>query len=117
MKPNKSLTSASYDEAPSGRPAGRCLASSVKPLDRRLRVCTPVVVESDLAADDVVLFPAGRALGKSKLRLDDLLEHRVGGHVLLDDLVVDLELPAQDRIRSLEEPHLVLSLQRYVILR
>src|ERR1043165_6497760 len=100
----------------SARPNG-AFAQVVEPSDRGLRVRSEVMVESHLAADDVVVFPAHGALGKIELRLDDLLEQWIARHVLLDDLVIELELSLEDCVRRLEEADLILRLQRYVILR
>src|SRR5215471_10098973 len=98
-------------------PPNGALPRSARRSDRRLRVRPEVVVERQLAVDNVVLLPACRALGECELRLDDLLEHRIGRDILLDDIVVELELPLEDRVRRLKEADLVLGLQLDVVLR
>src|SRR5205085_11338623 len=98
---------------PVARPDG---ASPVRlSSDRRLGVRPEVVIERHLAVGDVVLLPAQRALGEVELRLDDLLEQRIARDVLLRDLVEQLELALEDRIRRLEKADLVLRLQRDVV--
>src|SRR5450755_535662 len=87
------------------------------PSDRRLRVWAEIVVERHFARRDVVLLPLRRPLGEGELRLDDLLEQRVGPDVFLGDLVVELKLLLEDRIRRPVELHLVLRLQGDVVLR
>src|SRR4029077_12860614 len=72
-----------YDKAPSGRPARMVLCQFSVSSDRLLRVRSPIMLERDVAAHDVVVLPLGGTLGKRELRLDDLLEHRVGRRVLL----------------------------------
>src|SRR4051812_1889651 len=68
-----------------------------------LRLRPEVVVERHLAAHDGILLPLRHALGELELRVEDLLEQRVLARLLLHDLVVDLELLLQDRVRGLVE--------------
>src|SRR5262245_55500581 len=81
------------------------------------RLLGEVVVVRHAPADVGVEVPLHRALGELLLRLDDLLEQRVVGGLLRRDLVVDLELLLEDRVRGLVEPDLVLALELDVVLR
>src|SRR5215210_7636519 len=58
----------------------------------RGRVLAEIVIERHAAVDDGVLLPPGRPLREGELGLEDLLEERVLGRLLLHDLVIDLEL-------------------------
>src|SRR5215475_13143020 len=87
------------------------------PSDWRFRAWAEVVVVRHFPVRDVVLFPLRGALGEGELRGDDLLEERIARDVFLRDLIVELELTLENRIRSFIELHLVLGLQRDVVLR
>src|SRR4051794_16292871 len=67
------------------------------------RVGSEIVVVGHAAAHHRVLLPLRRALCEFDLRLDDLLEDRIFGRLLLRHLVVDLELLLQNRVRRLVE--------------
>src|SRR5690242_7367005 len=74
----------------------------------RDRVLSEIMIERYAAADDGVLFPPRRALREGELRFENLLKERVLCRLLLHDIVVNLELPFQNRIGRLVEFDVVL---------
>ena len=72
---------------------------------------------AEMQSFDPDSIPAAPHYYNSSEQLDDLLEQRVGSRIFLGDLVVDLELPLQDRVGGLVELDVVLGLQLDVVLR
>ncbi len=67
-----------------------------------------IMVIGHSPVDVGIHVPGHRALGERDLRFDDLLEQWVIRRLLRHDLVIDFELPFQDRVRGLVELDLVL---------
>src|SRR4029077_2524423 len=76
-----------------------------------------IVVIGHAPTDVSVEVPLYRPRGKGALRVRDLFEHGVLGRFLRLDLVEDLKLLLQHRIRRSVEPHLVFGLELDVVLR
>src|SRR3954453_4199500 len=62
-----------------------------------------IVVNGHPAVGHGVLLPTRHPFGEGDLRVEDLPEDRIVRRLLLRNLVVNLELPLQDRIRCLVE--------------
>src|SRR5690349_4684874 len=85
--------------------------------DRLLRVGSEIMIERHSPTYYRVLLPLRRPPCECKLRFNDLLEHRAFSRLLFGNLVEDLELASQNRIRRLVELDLILRLQIDIVLR
>ena len=113
----RSFLENSHPDADSARMAGRSWCKTSQSFFAGAFLAAEIMVIGHSPVDVGIHVPGHRALGERDLRFDDLLEQWVIRRLLRHDLVINFELPFQDRVRGLVELDLVLGLQLNVVLR